>query len=286
MTHNEAIELLVKEAASSDKKRLTELFLQTLKMGRIHFGLQVLSKMKTFYVHSYSNSDVPKTGDIFKDEKLRIKEYKKPILERKYIAFEDMTKERQAEIVNRTSPNGCVLCQCGFERRNMEEWSYNPLYGPDDDIYKMLQCLCQENMESLNLVDDMELQTEGLYIIKKVFETVLSAQEIDGIRNIFKILKKTDFFKFWKKEEKCLGIKFYAELALQNLLQMMGYLGILHTEKYKGAFYEYHDACVPRSSRSSDWNYPVDFWRGKDGIDKNAFKYWFGEYNELEKFWK
>lgn len=285
MTHNETIELLVKEAASSDKKRLTELFLQTLVRGRIHFGLQVLSKMKTFYVHSYSNFDILETGDIFKDEKLRIKEHKKPILERKYIAFEDMTKERQAEIVNRSRFDGCVLCQCGFER-DMEEYPYNPLYGPNDDIYKMLQCLCQENVESLNLVDDMELQTEGLYIIKKVFETVLSAQEIDGIRNIFKFLKKTDFFKFWKKEEKRLGIKFYAELALQNLLQVMGYLGILHTEKYKGAFYEYYGGCPPKSSGRSDWEYPVDFWRGTDGIDKAAFQYWFGEYKELEKVWK
>ena len=27
-------------------------------------------------------------------------------------------------------------------------------------------------------------------------------------------------------------------------------------------------------------------WRGKNGIDKIAFQYWFGEYDELEKFWK
>ena len=100
MTHNEAIELLVKEAASSDKKRLTELFLQTLVNGQIHFGLQVLSKMKTFHVHSYSYLNIPKTGDRFKDDRLIAKEYKKPVLERNVIAFEDMPKEQQAEILN------------------------------------------------------------------------------------------------------------------------------------------------------------------------------------------
>lgn len=62
----------------------------------------------------------------------------------------------------------------------------------------------------------------------------------------------------------------------------MGYLSILHTEKYRGSFYEFNEGCTPRSSRSSDWNYPVDFWRGKNGIDKIAFQYWFGEYDELE----
>ena len=126
MTHNEAIELLVKEAASSDKKRLTELFLQTLVNGQIHFGLQVLSKMKTFHVHSYSYLNIPKTGDRFKDDRLIAKEYKKPVLERNVIAFEDMPKEQQAEIVNQTNLQHCILCSCQFER-NLEEYPYDPL---------------------------------------------------------------------------------------------------------------------------------------------------------------
>ena len=84
MTHNEAIELLLKEYTSSDKKQLTELFIQTLPIGRIHFGLQVLSKMKTYYVHSYSIYDIPKTGDFYKDERLWIKEYDRRTTKRNY----------------------------------------------------------------------------------------------------------------------------------------------------------------------------------------------------------
>mgnify|MGYP007110150761 FL=1 len=285
MTHNEAIELLVKEAASSDKKRLTELFLQTLVNGQIHFGLQVLSKMKTFHVHSYSYLNIPKTGDRFKDDRLIAKEYKKPVLERNVIAFEDMPKEQQAEIVNQTNLQHCILCSCQFER-NLEEYPYDPLIGPcDDNIYEMLQCLWQENKESQSSLHNQGLQNEGLYILKEVFETIISVQKSDGIRDVFKLLKKKEFFKHWKKEEKRISVKF-AELALQRLLEIMGYLSILHTEKYRGSFYEFNEGCTPRSSRSSDWNYPVDFWRGKNGIDKIAFQYWFGEYDELEKFWK
>lgn len=287
MTHNEAIKLLVKEAASSDKKRLTELFLQTLVNGQIHFGLQVLSKMKTFHVHSYSYLNISKTGDKFKDERLIKKEYKKPILERNVIAFEDMPKEQQAEIVNQTKIQHCILCSCQFER-NLEEYPYDPLIGPcGDNIYEMLQCLWQENKESQSFLYNQGLQNEGLYILKEIFETIISVQKSDGIRDVFKLLKKRDFFKHWKKEGKCIDAEFCAELALQNLLEIMGYLGILHTEKYKGAFYEYYNGgCSPRSSGRSDWNYPVDFWRGTNGIDKVAFQYWFGEYKELEKFWK
>ena len=31
---------------------------------------------------------------------------------------------------------------------------------------------------------------------------------------------------------------------------------------------------------------PSGFLESKNGIDKIAFQYWFGEYDELEKFWK
>ena len=115
MTHNEAIELLLKEYTSSDKKRLTELFIQTLPIGRIHFGLQVLSKMKTYYVHSYSIYDIPKTGDFDKDERLWIKENKKPFSERKYLTFENMTVEQQRKIMDEPTINSCYICSSSFE---------------------------------------------------------------------------------------------------------------------------------------------------------------------------
>ena len=286
MTHNEAIELLLKEYASSDRKQLIELFIQTLSIGRIHFGLQVLSKMKTYYVHSYSQIDTPKTGDWVKDHKLIVKEYRKPFQGRKYVSFENMTDEQQREIIE--NPTYCCGICASFYDSNIEKCPYNPLYGVvgGTDIFYMLQCLQQENRECVNFLYDSKQQKEGLSILEEVFETIASVKESDGIRYVYKLLKKTEFFKHWKQEEKRIGVEFYAELALQHLLEIMGYLSILHTEKYRGSFYEFNEGITPRSSRSSDWNYPVDFWRGKNGIDKIAFQYWFGEYKELEKFWK
>lgn len=286
MTHNEAIDLLLKEYASSDRKRLTELFIQTLSIGRIHFGLQVLSKMKTYYIHSYSKIDTPKTGDLVKDHNLVSKECRKPFHERKYVSFENMDDEARKEIID--NPIYCCGICASFYEKNIEKYPFNPLYGIVDgtDIFHMVQCLQQENRESISFVYNDKQQKEGLSILDEVFETIASVQESDGIRYVYKLLKKKDFFKHWKIEGKCIGVKFYAELALQHLLEIMGYLSILHTEKYRGSFYEFNEGITPRSSRSSDWNYPVDFWRGKNGIDKIAFKYWFGEYDELEKFWK
>ena len=113
----------------------------------------------------------------------------------------------------------------------------------------MVQCLQQENRESVNFLYDPKQQKEGLSILKEIFETITSVQESDGIRYVYKLLKKKEFFKHWKKEEKRISVKF-AELALQRLLEIMGYLSILHTEKYRGSFYEFNEGCTPRSSRS------------------------------------
>ena len=75
-----------------------------------------------------------------------------------------------------------------------------------------------------------------VFVLKEIFDTITSVQESDGIRYVFKLLKKKEFFKHWKKEEKRIGVKFYADLALTHVLEIMGYLSILHTEKYRGSF--------------------------------------------------
>lgn len=42
-------------------------------------------------------------------------------------------------------------------------------------------------------------------------------------------------------------------------------------------FYEFDNIPMEdRSSPRSNWQPPVDFWRGKNRIDENAFMYWFG----------
>jgi hypothetical protein len=38
---------------------------------------------------------------------------------------------------------------------------------------------------------------------------------------------------------------------------------------------------APSKSHSSNWAWPVDFWTGKDGINRDAFDFWFGDYKEM-----
>ena len=71
------------------------------------------------------------------------------------------------------------------------------------------------------------------------------------------------------------------------LLETLGYCSILETVTHKGSWTKFTNlGNAPRANINSDWEYPVDFWVGKDGINREAFEFWFGEYPELEKFWK
>ncbi|GHT97435.1 hypothetical protein AGMMS49545_23920 [Betaproteobacteria bacterium] len=87
----------------------------------------------------------------------------------------------------------------------------------------------------------------------------------------------------YKKIRKTPGVKMNIEQA-RCFLDLLGHTGILQTSEHQGFIYKYTNLGLAKtSSRSSDWSYPVDFWRGEDGINKDAFLYWFGDYPDLSK---
>ncbi|WP_144630728.1 hypothetical protein [Bordetella genomosp. 13] len=101
---------------------------------------------------------------------------------------------------------------------------------------------------------------------------------LDLIRNVPAETKPKDLLKRLRKLP---GVKMDEEEG-RFFLGLLGHCGILQTAKHPAPFYEYINlGLAPGSSRSSDWEYPVDFWRGSDGVDADAMAYWFGEYPDL-----
>lgn len=67
------------------------------------------------------------------------------------------------------------------------------------------------------------------------------------------------------------------------LIDVLGRISLLETEKHKGYLFKYtlpEDREIPRVYKI-DWLYPVSWWRGKNGINKTAYDFLFGEYPEL-----
>lgn len=107
-----------------------------------------------------------------------------------------------------------------------------------------------------------------------IFRDIISciSQSSEKIRIVEKKLKNIPNFKSNTEERRL-------------LLETLGYCGVLCPSKYTSPFSHYISLNnAPRSNHSSDWNYPVDFWNGSDGINLEALKYWFGDYCIFDSF--
>jgi hypothetical protein len=121
--------------------------------------------------------------------------------------------------------------------------------------------------------EDEHLQptSEDLNVFSAIIRFILNAEDTEKPTTLYKKIRKIP------------GVVMNTEQA-RHFLDLLGHAGILQTQKHLGLIYEYTNlGLTPSSSRSTDWSYPVDFWRGSDGINKDAFLYWFGDYPDLRK---
>lgn len=69
---------------------------------------------------------------------------------------------------------------------------------------------------------------------------------------------------------------------IRGLLETFGYLGILQSPMNKGYLYKFTPPFThPAKSSKSDWRYPLDFWKGADGVNLEALEYWFTDHPEI-----
>jgi hypothetical protein len=64
------------------------------------------------------------------------------------------------------------------------------------------------------------------------------------------------------------------------LIEILGYCGILKSQSYPSffeGFVHYDNRPLPPVN-TTDWTYPVCWWRGTDGINEEALEYYFGDY--------
>lgn len=112
----------------------------------------------------------------------------------------------------------------------------------------------------------------------KIFSDILTIiSEAEGTATPTKVQKQLRLVKGFKSTEE----------QRRALMTTLGYCSMLETEKHKGFLHTFSNMCqVPRKSRSTDWYYPIDWWMGSDGLNKEAVKFWFGDYPQLKKFWE
>lgn len=252
MQHDKAVELLKNEYMAGQKFIYTNLFLSSLSGKNKNSALCTYALMRTYPTHIF------------------------------------LPYPHSLENINcnlrKVTP--CYICSSYYE---LKDFQYGTFYDGISgfvrhDVYSMLDVLHTVNhMRQIPQPTDRDIQ-----ILIEILEALLMCDKNDTIRTVAKRLKTYTFFKAWVEEERTYrkmkriaqrGAVDELSVRLQRVLETLGVCGILHTEKQKGAFFEYVTiGSPPRSSHNSDWYYPVDFWCGKDGVDWEAFQFWFGDY--------
>ncbi|MGZ0077859.1 hypothetical protein [Methylomonas sp. YC3] len=120
-------------------------------------------------------------------------------------------------------------------------------------------------------LSDVYPNTLDFEIFGSILQTIRRTDQLTTISTLQKQLKNILSFKATKEQ-------------IKVLLETLGYCGVLQTPSHEGLLHRYVNiSLAPRKTRSSDWKYPVDFWTGKDGVNRDNFMYWFGHYKELKQ---
>lgn len=103
-------------------------------------------------------------------------------------------------------------------------------------------------------------------------------QDLDVMRQIIQVIQQCKPTDRPRDLEKELALVLKSNKAEREILiQILAYCGILQPSNQSGYFHSftnYFDREIPPANKI-DWTYPVCWWRGVDGINQNALKYYF-----------
>lgn len=123
-----------------------------------------------------------------------------------------------------------------------------------------------------NKLPDQKPNERDFALFRSILHTLENAATNDGPSKLEKEIKKIDGFTSTKESRKA-------------LLETLGFCSILETDEHRGFLHRFTNlGLAPRFRHSSDWLYPVDWWKGKEGINREALHFWFGDYGELSDF--
>ena len=130
------------------------------------------------------------------------------------------------------------------------------------------------SLQQHNLLVDVQPTEKDCQIFSSILDIIENAEDNEPPAKLQKKLQKIDGFKSTEEQRR-------------SILTTLGFCSVLETEKHKGFLHAFSNMCqVPRKSRSTYWRYPIDWWMGSDGLNKEAVKFWFGDYPQLKKFWQ
>lgn len=131
------------------------------------------------------------------------------------------------------------------------------------------------NTDVYHLWFHLEMALRISSVLPSESDADLFRRVIQGVLEVGASAKPKDLISVIRKQFK----KAPNAERIRQIIDSLGALSILESEKHKGFYQEYTNlGLAPSKSRSSDWAYPVDWWTGANGVNENAVNFWFGNF--------
>jgi hypothetical protein len=119
------------------------------------------------------------------------------------------------------------------------------------------------DLEQIKKITNVKPTKEDYEILEDIKNVIINLPQEERPRQLEKRLSKV--FKSNINER-------------ENILNILGICGILETEDQKGFYSNFipYNEREDRPVNKTDWSYPVDWWQGKFGINKEVWNYYFG----------
>ncbi|GHU65729.1 hypothetical protein AGMMS49983_13960 [Clostridia bacterium] len=181
---------------------------------------------------------------------------------------------REEQLLSIVSP--CGICSSYYGAPEIIDEERESAYFNTGGLLRHSVDTYYSYLKQFNELEEVPVpEPESFAVFFEILDIILSAEQEETLKK--DVLKKIRKLKQLNSNAR----------EVQMLLETLGYCGIFESDKHKGALDRYTNLAVaPRKSHSSDWKYPVDFWLGKDRINKKAFEFWFGKFEPLERYWK
>lgn len=121
------------------------------------------------------------------------------------------------------------------------------------------------NLDVINKEQGIEPNIDDINILKNIITVIKNCEPTDKPNQLEKKLAKV--LKSNAGERRV-------------IIEILGICGILETSIHKGYFDSYKplNKRAIRPIHTTDWEYPIDWWTGKDGINISALNFYFEDY--------
>ncbi len=178
-------------------------------------------------------------------------------------------EENEGKIADYNFSYHCTVCGCKCNRDEVDwnlynAWRMFPGAGVNPDYGQLEYALF--DLREFYKLEPVEPSEDDYYILNRIFGTIKKATSANKANAVIKMIKQENILDVTADE-------------IHALLGVLSMCSVLETDTEKGYLHSFTNAEDREFMYEKDYYYPLNFWRGNDGINYEAVEEIFGSFS-------